>query len=93
MAKYITIRNEDGSRTLEAVDIREPVTVPKPAGVTMPGGKMEIIECTACEVQRAGNPRKFKTKAIMANHFKKSHADLYKDKNSWRLYVRVLKVE
>jgi hypothetical protein len=87
MAHYGIKKNEDGTRTMVPYGAEgPPVEVPKPEGTTLEGGQVEVIECEACGLN--GQLRKFKRPAIMANHFKKSHADLYEDKDSWRKYAR-----
>jgi hypothetical protein len=71
----------------------EPVMVNRPKSANLPGHKArKMVECTACEKVRGQYPR-FPLAAIMANHFKKSHPDLYKSRDSWRDYATYVEVE
>ena len=91
--KVIKEKDEEGRtirRWIEPVGVKRPVAdIPKPDSATLKGGKKKMVQCTACEVETQ-TVRKFKTRAMVAKHFKKSHDNLYMTKDSWRKYARDL---
>jgi hypothetical protein len=54
--------------------------LPPPPGVNLYGMIKKNV-CTAC-----APPREFRTPAAMALHFNQAHANLVKDKDTWRQY-------
>ena len=91
-------RDEFGERTGNVIPmpghdpetgVHTRVEVVKPVSATLPGGPKVVIECSL----HAPGDMRFRMKAHMANHFRKSHQDLYEDKDSWRTHFREITLE
>lgn len=78
-------RKKDKTSWLEEVQIGEvqAIQLAEPASASLQGDHLGIrFLCTACEP-----PKLFAKVGALAMHFKKSHKDLYVDKNSFRQYM------
>lgn len=61
-----------------SVEVVQHVVLSQPPSVTFDTGKK--LNCTICH-------RLFRTSALFAMHYARSHKDLPQDKNEWRKYV------